>query len=225
MNHHPDRTTLQRYAQGDIDAVLGVAVATHLDHCNHCHRQIAKFERKAGLSLEKLAVKHQDTVEGNEILAGMLEQIVASDVSFERRTKPQLSQVTVSGKQFTLPRSLSGLVAKMGDWRSYGGKVFSAAVAVEDQARIHLMYISPDVKIPQHTHKGIEATIVLHGGFSDEDGHYHPGDYLLRDGSVSHSPYTQPGEECLCLSVLTEPMLFTQGVARIFNRFGKGLYP
>ncbi|MDW1892488.1 transcriptional regulator, partial [Vibrio sp. Vb1574] len=24
---------------------------------------------------------------------------------------------------------------------------------------------------------------------------------------------------------LTEPMIFTQGVARIFNLFGKGLYP
>ncbi|MDW3642705.1 transcriptional regulator, partial [Vibrio sp. 1291-1] len=26
-------------------------------------------------------------------------------------------------------------------------------------------------------------------------------------------------------TVLTEPMIFTQGVARIFNLFGKGLYP
>lgn len=72
------------------------------------------------------------------------------------------------------------------------------------------MYISEDVRIPQHTHKGQESTLVLHGGFSDEDGHYEVGDVLVRDASVKHSPFTKPGEDCLCLTVLTEPMIFTQ---------------
>lgn len=113
----------------------------------------------------------------------------------------------------------------MGEWKSYGGKVYSAQVDLGEEARVNLMYISEDVRIPQHTHKGQESTLVLHGGFSDEDGHYEVGDVLVRDASVKHSPFTKPGEDCLCLTVLTEPMIFTQGVARIFNMFGKGMYP
>lgn len=53
------------------------------------------------------------------------------------------------------------------------------------------MYIAEDVKIPQHTHRGMESTLILHGGFSDEDGHYEAGDYLVKDASIKHSPYTQ----------------------------------
>lgn len=94
-----------------------------------------------------------------------------------------------------------------------------------DTVRINLLYIAEGVKIPQHTHKGIESTLILHGGFSDEEGHYEAGDYLVKDASDKHSPFTKADEDCLCLTVLTEPMVFTQGVARIFNLFGKGMYP
>ncbi len=48
---------------------------------------------------------------------------------------------------------------------------------------------------------------------------------MQRDASVKHSPKTKTGEDCLCLTVLTDPLIFTQGVARVFNLFGKGLYP
>lgn len=66
---------------------------------------------------------------------------------------------------------------------------------------------------------------MLHGSFGDEDGEYQAGDFLLRDASVKHSPRTKADTDCLCLTVLTEPMVFTQGVARIFNMFGRGMYP
>ena len=131
----------------------------------------------------------------------------------------------VAGKDFKLPKTLSRFSDLVGEWKSYGGKVYSAQIDLGEEARVNLMYISEDVRIPQHTHKGQESTLVLQGGFSDEDGHYEVGDVLVRDASSKHSPFTKPGEDCLCLTVLTEPMIFTQGVARIFNMFGKGMYP
>lgn len=133
--------------------------------------------------------------------------------------------VNVAGKSFELPKTLVRFSDLVGSWRSYGGKVFSAQIDLGEDARVSLMYIGENVQIPQHTHRGLESTLVLHGGFSDEDGQYEEGDLMVRDASVKHSPFTQEGEDCLCLTVLTEPMIFTQGVARIFNLFGKGLYP
>lgn len=158
----------------------------------------------------------------DDMLANILD-LEPSDEPFRAIRKPTF--IEVNGKSFRLPLSLTRFREQIGEWKSYGGKVYSAPIEISTQARVNLMYISDGVAIPQHTHKGLESTLVLHGSFSDEDGEYQVGDYLLKDASVKHSPFTKQGEDCLCLTVLTEPMLFTQGVARIFNLFGKGMYP
>lgn len=88
----------------------------------------------------------------------------------------------------------------------------------------YLMTRLPHSLEPKIIHKP-RPTLVLHGGFSDENGHYDVGDFMQHDGQICHSPSTPQDQDCLCLTVLTEPMVFTQGVARIFNLFGKGLYP
>ncbi|MBA5763311.1 cupin domain-containing protein [Vibrio sp. 404] len=220
MSYHPSLEMLQAYVEGELDAVSGFAIATHIEACPDCQNQCAHLEQKVG------ELWGSCDVAPAEELSTMFDKIIALEESpepfqFNRKVKT----ITVNNKQFTLPVSLSRFADNIGEWKSYGGKVFSAHVDLGEQARVNLLYISENVKIPQHTHKGIESTLILHGGFSDEDGQYEAGDFLLKDGTVKHSPFTQPGEDCLCLTVLTEPLIFTQGVARVFNLFGKGLYP
>ncbi len=219
MNKHPDNQLLDAYASGSIDAVSGLVVATHLETCSECRQYVNGVEAElSNLVSDDPCVyvpEFEDMINGIVTAPPVRDSIVIRD----------LSTVSVAGKSFELPKTLSRFSDLVGAWRSYGGKVFSAQIDLGEEARVNLMYISEDVRIPQHTHKGIESTLVLHGGFSDEDGEYEVGDLMIRDASVKHSPYTQVGEDCLCLTVLTEPMMFTQGVARIFNMFGKGLYP
>ena len=45
-----------------------------------------------------------------------------------------------------------------------------------------LYRIAEGGRIPEHTHGGSELTLVLRGGFADESGEYHPGDFLVRGG-------------------------------------------
>ncbi|EGU42938.1 putative transcriptional activator [Vibrio ichthyoenteri ATCC 700023] len=220
MSYHPKIEMLQAYVQGALDEVDGFALATHIESCPACQRHVAQFEDQAGLELELAPIREPID------LSDLFEQIVAlepCDEPIRVARKPRV--VEVNGRRFTLPLTLSRFSDNIGEWRSYGGKVFSAPVELVAGARVNLLYIAAGVQIPQHTHKGMESTLVLHGSFSDEDGEYYAGDYLLKDGTTKHSPFTKAGEDCLCLTFLTEPMLFTQGVARIFNRFGKGLYP
>jgi len=161
-----------------------------------------------------------------------LEAMLSSIVDM-KQVKPVIQDVEIepayvelNGKKFVLPKVLRNQVARISKWRSYGGKVYSAMIDLgESDARMNLLYIKKGVKVPQHTHKGVETTLVLHGSFSDEDGHYSEGDIMTRDASVEHSPRTHKDQDCLCLTVLTEPMIFTQGVARVFNLFGRGMYP
>lgn len=220
MSYHPQISLLKAYAHGTLDDVSAFTLATHIETCPKCRQLVHQFEAECG---EALLSSDAD----NDLdFDGMFEQITALEQSSEPLRPPRLPTfIEVNGKSFRLPLSLSRFRDNIGEWKSYGGKVFSASIELSSEARVNLMYIAENVTIPQHTHKGLESTLVLHGGFSDEDGHYGVGDYLLKDGEVKHSPFTRDGEDCLCLTVLTEPMLFTQGVARIFNLFGKGMYP
>ena len=220
MNKHPDNNLLEAYASGNIDAVSGLVVATHLETCPKCRAYVNEMEA------EQATFEDSDVSwDYNAEFDTMLNDIVTAETKPDTVIINDVVSVAVAGKDFKLPKTLSRFSDLVGEWKSYGGKVFSAQIELGEDARVNLMYISEDVRIPQHTHKGSESTLVLHGGFSDEDGHYEAGDLLVRDSSVKHSPFTKPGEDCLCLTVLTEPMMFTQGVARIFNMFGKGMYP
>lgn len=220
MSYHPDASVLQAYAQGTLDDVSAFTIATHIESCPCCRSQVNGFEQLYG---EELVASD---ISVNDDFDAMFDKIVALEQSSDPMRLPRMPTfVEVNGKSFRLPLSLSRFRDRISDWKSYGGKVFSAAIDISPDARINLMYISENVAIPQHTHKGTESTLVLHGSFSDEDGQYGVGDFLFKDGTVKHSPYTKQGEDCLCLTVLTQPMIFTQGVARVFNLFGKGLYP
>lgn len=220
MNYHPNTSMLEAYVDGRLDDVSAFTVATHIETCPDCRRKVSLLEDKCGEQLVSLAENNGDDFHA------MFEHIVALEQNSEPfRTVRRPTYIDLNGRSFQLPLSLSRFRDRIGSWKSYGGKVYSANIDISENARVNLMYIAEGVTIPQHTHKGLESTLVLHGGFSDEAGHYGVGDFLLKDASIKHSPYTRVGEECLCLTVLTEPMVFTQGVARIFNRFGQGMYP
>ena len=62
-------------------------------------------------------------------------------------------------------------------------------------------------------------TLVLEGGFSDADGTYHQGDFLLREPSDVHSPTAVQSEDCICLAVLDAPLKFTGWKYRWMNPF------
>jgi anti-sigma factor ChrR (cupin superfamily) len=48
-------------------------------------------------------------------------------------------------------------------------------------------------------------TLVLQGGFADDNGSYHPGDFLFRGPSDEHAPRAFADEDCICLAVLDAP--------------------
>jgi putative transcriptional regulator len=224
MSYHPPISLLAAYADGSIDAAQGLVVATHLDICACCREQVRKNEEY--LANQVFSSSKSSISEAPSTMTGMLADIMAlpQDVAPSPPShESKICKVEVNGQSITIPRRLSKFIEKS-RWKSYAGKVFSQSLDVDGEAKVSLMYMAKNVSVPQHTHKGTEFTLVLHGGFSDDSGYYGVGDFIERDASIRHSPATGH-EDCLCLTLLTEPMLFTQGVARVFNLFGKGLYP
>ena len=93
-----------------------------------------------------------------------------------------------------------------------------------DEGEIHtsLLQIQPGGMIPEHTHKGFEVTLLLDGEFSDDMGSYEAGDFIMLDGTHQHNPKTEDG--CLCLTVVSDALHFTQGFGKLLNPFGSLLY-
>ncbi len=72
-------------------------------------------------------------------------------------------------------------------------------------------------EVPLHTHKGLEITLVLAGEMVDEMGRYAAGDLIINTPDHTHTPRNLSDEPCLCLSVLTAPLEFKQGLTRLLN--------
>lgn len=234
MSHHPSIDMLEAYALGQLDIGHSIAVSAHLEFCPACRSQLFRLEELAGQQLHNLPESEPYGLDtnANDAASGhwddMLEKITKMPQISARPTSPALlcsPKVDIDGVSLRVPKALHHLLKSHPEWRSYAGKVYSLPLHNEESSRVNLLYIGQNVLVPQHTHKGTEATLVLHGGFSDEDGEYHAGDFILRDASIRHSPKTAVGQNCLCLTVLTDSMVFTQGIARLFNLFGRGVYP
>ena len=81
---------------------------------------------------------------------------------------------------------------------------------IDGAAEFSLYHIAEGGRIPKHNHSGTEMTLVLQGGFSDESGSYHAGDFVTREAGDIHAPTALPGGDCICLAVLESPLRFTR---------------
>src|SRR5690606_24367164 len=107
------------------------------------------------------------------------------------------------------------------DWRQQTkeiGKFDLSRLIKVPGFQVALQRIAAGARVPTHTHGGTELTVILSGGFSDELGVYHAGDFIARDPSHKHSPTALQNEDCICLTVLDAPIKFT-GWQRLFNPF------
>ena len=92
-------------------------------------------------------------------------------------------------------------------------------VPLEDGVRVFLLKAAAGTKMPQHTHSGVELTMVLTGAFEHEFGRFAPGDVEEADGGIDHRPMVDKSAECVCL-VAMSGKLKLQGLAgKLFQPF------
>jgi putative transcriptional regulator len=96
--------------------------------------------------------------------------------------------------------------------------VRSAELLNHNGIKASLIRLQQGAAIPQHGHRGTEYTVVLDGSFSDEDGIYHQGDFLMRKAGDKHSPTATTDKDCWCLTALEAPLKFSNPLYELFNR-------
>lgn len=112
----------------------------------------------------------------------------------------------LGGDVLSVPQAGSAVLRAGGDWRPSGTPGFWVKPLVEDEAagvRTWLMKSEPGAASTLHSHDEIEQIYVLEGSFSDGEGSYHPGDFIVRAVGAPH--LTTCAEGSLSLVIYSRP--------------------
>ncbi|WP_019646367.1 ChrR family anti-sigma-E factor [Novispirillum itersonii] len=214
---HPPEELLLAYAAGSLEEASALLVACHLTLCPACRRLAGQAEAVGGSLLEELAPASLS----DGALAAVLGRLgpVSATARPAVRQAPARPQPPRPG---LLPRPLRDYVGADSaalPWKRLPGGLEQVPVVTRTDARARLYRIAPGMGVPEHSHGGLEMTLVLAGGFSDGHGHYGPGDVaVMADGGI-HRPVADAGDPCLCLAVTTAPLRLTGLIGRLFNPF------
>lgn len=222
IKFHPDPEQLSLYVQGGLTPVESLMVRAHCDYCDRCSKVV---HEKTVLLGEKFASENVLAAETRAVhtstnLSAIFDEIVKLPASNAVPPPKKMSTtVELDGRRFVLPRTLRKFISSVGNWSSLVGKVWQAPVKLGGAQIANLVYIGQHGEIPEHTHKGVETTLVLKGEFKDGINAYQPGDYIRMNGTDTHTPYTDSPQGCLIFSVLDQPLQFTCGIAKFINPF------
>lgn len=192
--HHPDDSLLIEYANGSLDEAKALLVATHLALCPPCRKAVAAGEAAgAALAFDEVAAG-----------VGPMPDIAALPVEPRAAVVEPLAPVPEPLRGYLgRPVRALGWVPVLAGMREYPLPEFLA------RGGVRLLAIEPGRRMPQHTHEGLELTLVLQGSFSDATGRYTRGDVATADASINHQPHAGEGELCLCLAVEDAPLRLT----------------
>ncbi|MCE9679478.1 ChrR family anti-sigma-E factor [Shewanella sp. AS1] len=246
INYHPNEQVLNQFAAGELPVSISVVVASHVEICEKCAQQLALLtEQQARAFFESDALLNPELAESeadfnpsekhsNQSAAGLnhsaselsqselelIDSITAQGGEYPSELAQNINEIAICGTRLTLPRALKSIALK--EWQGLGKLSRSRLLLEDGELRTSLLHIDKGGSVPTHTHKGFEITLLLQGSFKDEMGEYKRGDFVWLDGEHTHQPVTEEG--CVCLTVSSDAIYFTQGVSQLLNPIGRFIY-
>jgi putative transcriptional regulator len=200
-NHHPAEDTLLRHAAGTLAAGRSLVVATHLWFCPDCRAAVRFGEAIGGAFLADMPAVDLPESALNRVLARLDTPVTLA--------QPVREAVDVG---LELPEPLHGLARSGWRWLAPGIRRIALDVpGTGSREYLYLLRVAPGQSLPDHGHRGWEATCVLSGSFSDATGEYGPGDLAEMTEDAIHQPVSGSKEACVCL-IASEGRLRMRGL-------------
>ncbi len=218
ITHHPDEAQLYAFSQGTLGAAPALVIAAHCDMCSGCQQTVWDMEAQQAEALMTRAISEDMPADYMDMLATIVQTPVSPRDSIQVTRSETLE---LNGRRFKLPRALQRLAGESQHWNKNLGSLWHRPVQLGGPERGFFIYMGAGGKVPEHTHRGQEYTLVLDGEFEDGVSRYSDGDFSLTDGKTVHRPHADTADGCLVFSVLDEPLHFTQGAARLLNPFSR----
>lgn len=244
-HHHPDIHMLTEFSAGVASPGIALCIAAHIDYCPQCRNQARKLEALGGALFEIEGTDHEGTVHEGAVHEGTVHEGTAQPSALDAALEKTLAAIdkleaaAVSGRN-NLPetnasrpgssfpdclRSLIPAGLEQLNWKKIGASLRVARLDTGDrQHEVALHQLQAGGGVADHDHRGQEITVVLKGSFSDQNGLYMPGDFLVRNAGEAHAPKASNDGDCICLSTMAAPVRFTGLLTRLVNPFLR-IYP
>ncbi len=210
-NYH---ALLLAYAAGVLNQAQSLAVAVHMSMSPQA-RSIVRQCEAIGAALMECECEPQ-AMRGNA-LGNVLSQIDAPP----QPPKPQRAGVMLP-PEIRIPLMLLDRVACrpcQPQWK----RVFTGLHMCElpmqcRESRVQFIKGQPAAKIPAHTHRTMEITLVLDGAYADDTGYYRRGDLVVLDADDGHQTQACREKGVVAMVVSDTPVKFS-GLAALLNPF------
>ena len=201
--HHIPDGILTALVAGSLPYPFAMAVAAHVSLCDECRARFEAHRALGGLVIDGLAPSPLTPDALERALAGL------------DRAGPE-----PLGRGTKWPVPIDGLVGEHGpEWRPLGFGARQAILWTGAEGSLRLLSIPAQQAVPEHSHGGLELTLVLSGAFADETGTYGPGDLEVADGNLEHTPRTIGDVPCVCLAATDAPLRFHSFIPRLLQPF------
>jgi len=209
---HPSSDQLIEFSSGVGSSARNIAISAHLDFCPDCKRQVIESESVAAVIFEKqspVAVADHGFAQLMDRITSQPATSPAAKRTAPSRFPPVVEKLIAHGTE-SLP------------WRKPMKNLRVSQLLTDEQGLIlGLHHMKAGCRVPQHTHRGHEISLVIEGGFSDQMGSYGPGDFIHLSTEHHHSPQADADGDCWLLSVVEAPVKLTGPLGWILNPFLK----
>jgi putative transcriptional regulator len=203
IKHHIPEAMLAAYAAGTLPHPFAVAVASHISMCEHCRGGYEAHQAVGGVVLDGIDIS---SVSAN-LKSSVLNQL---DEPFARTPTYDRSGIYPG----PIVSALNGHEPR---WKTLGMGVRQDILSASSEGSLRLLYIPAGQAVPEHTHSGLELTLILQGSFSDHTGQFGVGDIEVGDPDLEHTPVADEGDPCICLAATDAPLRFKSFVPRLLQ--------
>jgi len=214
--HHPQPDTLIAYMSGTLPNVISAVVACHLALCRECARDARWLAMVGGAMLEGLEAAPADGVAMGRAVA---EWSAAAAAPPPAAPCSLLSVPDIDDP--VLPAPLTrylGMGATQVPWKTVVRGVRQHWIALpKGSGQMRLLRLTPGNVLLEHTHTGMELTLVLQGIYGDHTGDYTRGDVIEWTQGTKHQPRASGDEECICLIGSENTPRFSRLMARLLR--------
>jgi putative transcriptional regulator len=145
-------------------------------------------------------------------------QMTADSTTPAHERRPSRPIPVIDQLNVFMPLALRSYVGRhlgVPEWRTLVPGLEECRIFRDARAQASFLRCRPGRAIPAHTHGGLEAVLVLQGGFHDQDGHHGVGDIAVADRTIDHRPVADPSVACIIFAVQEAPVRLTGPLGRV----------
>jgi putative transcriptional regulator len=226
LTHHLTDDLVYRYAAGMLDEAVSLVVAAHLALCADCRRLTAEAELLGGNLLEDLPAdsladdswaRTLSRLNDNQPQTGGLAPAAASPA------RPMEAPTPGSDDNLDpmFPEPLRAYLADRltpASWRRLGPGIRDLElVRGSSGSKARLLHIGAGRSVFEHSHRGMELTLVLQGSYLSNGTRFARGDVECADDETTHRPVAGTEADCICLAVTDAPLRFNNLIGRLLQ--------